>query len=219
MPVVGVGHQGASRGCKGASGVTSEKSRQSIAKYSWELKMVYWTLKTIEHELRSMGPTCIPLLATRCLLLGAEGWWGRSTSEKKQPDPQADEMSCWPTVVPLLITRCLYLGWGIKGTCGDHVTYEKWRWSSAKYSWKLKMVWTLQTIEHEFRSMGPTLAPLLATRCLYWGISLTKGQSDPKAHKMSSWPDVVLLLATRCLYWGYVWAQVNWTQLSTALSH
>ena len=32
-------------------------------------------------------------------------------------------------------------------------------------------------------------------------------------------PNLVLLLATRCLYWGYIWAPVNWTQLSTTLGH
>ena len=34
------------------------------------------------------------------------------------------------------------------------------------------------------------------------GGHLTKGQPDPKADQMSSWPDVVPLLATRCLYQG-----------------
>ena len=36
---------------------------------------------------------------------------GPSDQTKHQPDPQADQMSCWPAVVPLLTTRCLYWGW------------------------------------------------------------------------------------------------------------
>ena len=129
---------------------------------------------------------------------------------KHQPDPQADQMSCWPAVVPLLTTSCLYWwcrwGGGIKGPM-DHrgisggigVTSENSRWSIAKYSSKLKTVyWTLQTIEHELRWTGPKLVPLLATRCLYQGFHLTEGQPDPKADQMLNWPDILLLLATRC---------------------
>ena len=43
----------------------------------------------------------------------------------------------------------------------------------------------LKTIEHEVRSTGPNLLPLLATRCLYQGV-----------------PNLVPLFATRCLYHG-----------------
>ena len=102
-------------------------------------------------------------------------------------------------------------------------------------SWKLKMVyWKPKTIVNELRSTRPNFVPLLATRCLSWGVCLTKGQPDPKGDQMSSWPDVVPLLvtrclclgtsefrstwpnlvpllATRCLYWWYIWAQVNQT--------
>ena len=94
------------------------------------------------------------------------------------------------------------------------------------YSWKLKMVyWNLRqqkmtlhqldpTSYHswpldasvggtsDLRSTGHNLVPLLATRCLYWGVHLTKGQPDPKDDQMPSWPDVVLLLGIRCLYLG-----------------
>ena len=56
-------------------------------------------LQTIEHELRSMGPKLVPLLATRCLYLGSiaghigvDGDGGVHLT--KQPDPQADDMSC-----------------------------------------------------------------------------------------------------------------------------
>ena len=72
-------------------------------------------------------------------------------------------------------------------------TSEKWRQSVAKYSWKLKMVyWTLKTIEHELRSLGPKLVPLLATRWLYGGTSELSSTS----------PNLVPLMATRCLYQG-----------------
>ena len=42
------------------------------------------------------------------------------------------------------------------------------------------------------------------------GVCLTECQPDPKAHQMSSWPDVVLLLATRCLYWGVALKPSKW---------
>ena len=58
--------------------------------------------------------------------------------------------------------------------------------------------WCLQMCSKAF-----TKCPLLTTRCPYWGAHLTKGQPDPMADQMSSWPEVVLLLATRCLYQGW----------------
>ena len=60
----------------GILGVTYENEDgllQSILENSRSL------LQTIEHELRSMGPMLVPLLATRCLNLGhwgAYGGWG-----------------------------------------------------------------------------------------------------------------------------------------------
>ena len=148
-------------------------------------------LQTIEHELRSMGPMLLPLLATRCLYLGSWGVMGwRGTFDKHQPDPQADDMSCWPAVLPFLTTRCLYGGGvvrqanGVVGALGGYI-------------WKMKMVYCkgllrtqdglLQTIEHELRSMGPKLLPLLATRCLslgHWGVMGWRGTFD----KTSAWP-------------------------------
>ena len=138
---------------------------------SWKLKMVYWTLQTIAHELRSMGPKFIPLLVTRCLYLGASwGWWGLGIHlTKYQPEPQADQMSCWPAVVTLLTTRCMYWQWGIKG------------WQGCRGCRRLHMKnedgllqillktqdGLLKTIEHELRWMGPKLVLLLVTRCLY----------------------------------------------------
>ena len=56
-------------------------------------------LQTIEHELRSMVPKLVPLLATGCLYLGVlrghmmvMGWEVHLT--KHQPDPQANDVSC-----------------------------------------------------------------------------------------------------------------------------
>ena len=141
---------------------------------------------------------------------------------RDQPDSQADQTSCWHAVVPLLTTRCLNWRWGCWGGQWEHRGYqgftsEKWRWSIAKYSWKLKMLyWTVQAIEHELRSIGPKLVPLLAIRYLYlghWegkggdGVHLTNNQPDPQTDQMSCWPAVVTLLITRCLYWGGSWHQ------------
>ena len=44
----------------------------------------------------------------------------------------------------------------------------------------------------------PEEVPVLVIRCLYQAWHVTKGQPDPKADQMSSWPEVVPLLATRC---------------------
>ena len=54
----------------------------------------------------------------------------------------------------------------------------------------------------ELKSTGDNFVPLLATRCLYWGVHLTKGQPDPKGDQMPSWSYVAPLLATKCLYQG-----------------
>ena len=136
---------------------------------------------------------------------------------KHQPYTQADDMSCWPAVVvPLLNTRCLH--WG-----GESLGWQGCR-GIGGYIWKMKTVYCkvllntqdglLQTIEHELRSLGPMLIPLLVTRCLYvlgiaghmgwWGgvVHLTKHQPYTHADDMSCWPAVVPLLSTRCLHWG-----------------
>ena len=51
------------------------------------------------------------------------------------------------------------------------------------------------------------------------GVHLTKGQPDPKADQMSSWPEVVPWLATRCLYWGVHLIKGQPTQISMTLGH
>ena len=115
------------------------------------------------------------------------------------------------------------LGVGV-GTSGDIECYR----ALGGYIWKMKMVYykvllktqdgLLQTIEHKFRSMGPKLVPLLATRCLYLGSiegqmkvkglggTSDKTSADPQADDISCWPAVVPLLTTRCLYWAGVGA-------------
>ena len=131
-----------------------------IVGYIWKMKTAYCKvflktevglLQTIEHELRSTGPKLVPLLATTCLFLGAlRGHVGVGVHlTKQQPDPLTDDMSCWPAVVPLLTTRSLHWGWRCHGADREcqgalWITYEKWRQSIAKYSWKLKMVYCRQ---------------------------------------------------------------------------
>ena len=172
-----------------------------VGVYSWKLKMVYWTLQTIEQELRSMEPKLVPLLATRCLYLGHwvhRGWWGGGTSDKT---------SAWPTGWWHVMLTCSsttlgceipVLGWNIKGANRGYRGI-KGHWGIrgiGGYIWKMKMVYCkvllktqdglLQAIEHELRWMGPKLVPLLATSCLYW---------------------------------GYIWAQIKLTWCCTALGH
>ena len=121
-------------------------------------------------------------------------------------------MSRWHYVVPLLATRCLYQG----GTSDQRSAWSQ-GWPNVKLTWCSAILGHQMPLPggmSELRSTRPNLVPLLATRCLYQGVHLTKGQPDPKADQMSSWPDVVLFLATRCLYWGYVWPQVSLTQRS-----
>ena len=149
MPVLGVGmgYQGLTR-VVGALEGTYEKWRWSIAKYSWQLKD--GLLHTMEHEVRLTRRMLVP---TRYLYLGAlrGPMWvmGLGVHQAKhQPGPQADDMSCWSAVVLLLTTRCLPCWWGSQGPRGGvgalGVTYEKWRWTIAKYSWKLKTVYYRQ---------------------------------------------------------------------------
>ena len=95
----------------------------------------------------------------------------------------SDKRSAWPETVPNLVTWCCYQGWG----------------------YVLPKVSLLEAV------------PNLATWCLYLGVCLTtgqpedvatrregvhltKGQPDPKADQLSSWPEVVTLLTTRWLY-------------------
>ena len=131
-----------------------------------------------------------------------------------QPDPQADQMSCWPAGVPLLTTRCLYWGWGHRGTLGV----------SRGYIWKIKMVYCkahlktqdglLNTEDNRTWAQvnGSQVSTTLGHQMPLPGVHLTTGQPDPMADQMSSWPDIAPLLATRCLLpGGYIWTQVNWT--------
>ena len=131
------------------------------------------------------------------------GWRGTSNKTSAWPKGWWHVMlTCSSTT---LDHKMPVVGWGgaSRGqqvaSVGIGVTYEKWRWSFCKVLLKTEDS-LLQTIEHELRPTGPKLVLVLATRCLYL-VCLTEGQPDPKADKMSSWPDVVPLLAIRCLYW------------------
>ena len=87
-------------------------------------------------------------------------------------------MSSWLYTVLLLITRCLYWGLCLTVHC------------------ILNCI--LQNVKMTFGSIA------LGSQIPLLGVCLTECQPDPKAHQISSWPDVVLLWATRCLYWGGV---------------
>ena len=122
------------------------------------------------------------------------------------------QMSSWPDVVLLLVTRCHY----------------QWGTSDCRSVWpkgspNVKLNWCSTALGHEMLLLGGyiwlkvSLTKGSPNVKLTWcntalghqmplpGVHLTAGQPDPKAHQMSSWPDVVLLMATRCFYWGYVW--------------
>ena len=70
----------------------------------------------------------------------------------------------------------LWVGRGIRGPAGGlgvleghwEITYEKMKTVSCKEVLKTQYG-LLQTTEHEFRSTGPKLIPLLAMTCLYQG--------------------------------------------------
>ena len=94
---VGWGVRGADRVCMGHWGVTY-KMKMAYCKVL--VKTQDSLLQTIEHELRSMRPKLVPLLATRCLYLGGieeaygDDGCGRVHLAKHHPDPQADDMLC-----------------------------------------------------------------------------------------------------------------------------
>ena len=196
----GVGWRWKSTGDVGASG--------GIGGYIWKMQMVYCKLllktkdgllQIIEHELRPMGPTLVPLLATRCLYLGSIlGWWGGGTSY---------HTPAWPTDWPNVMLTCSsttiddYMPvHGVQVGVGESGGKRGCR--GVRGHWQLHMKnevlcklllktqdGLLQTIEHELRSSGPNLVLVLATRCLYWGyvwlkFSLTQRLTKCQAHLM-----------------------------------
>ena len=179
MPLLGwewghQGHQGV-LGCQGSLGVTGETWIQYC---NVLLKTRDILLQTIAHEPMWTGPKLVPLLATRCLSLGAlrgmRGRWGVVHLTKQQPDPQADDISCWPAVVPLLTSRCLYWWWewGIRGLQGVLEGIGGYIWNMNTVYCKVLLKTQndlLQAIAHELMWTGPKLVPLLATRCLSLG--------------------------------------------------
>ena len=157
------------------------------------------------------------------------------------PGGKSELRSTRPNVVPLLVTWCLYLvvhlilcqldpneshSWPLDAPSGAYI------WAKVSMTQRLTKCQADLTQYHclsldvstrgtsELRWIRHNLVPLLATRYLYSGVQLTKHLHDPKAHYMSSWPEIVPLLSTRCLYQGgYIWVQVNQTQLSTTFGH
>ena len=73
--------------------------------------------------------------------------------------------------------------------------------------------------------------PILATRCLFWGIHLTEGQPDPNLTKCHTYlmedhscpldastgvtSELRSTGTTRCIYWGYIIPKVSMTQRLT----
>ena len=59
---------------------------------------------------------------------GHRGWSGEVHMTIHQPEPQADDMSCWLAVLQLLTIRCLYLGGGgsVKGLTRGIVVLGAW---------------------------------------------------------------------------------------------
>ena len=127
-------------------------------------------------------------------------------------------MSSWPEVVSLLAMKCFFWGWGwwggecrewqgVGGTSDQRLTkcqadllyYHSWplHVSNGGHGW-----WVGQVV-------GVTGG------IGHWGVHLTKGQPDPNADQMSSWPEILSHLATRCLYRGYIWSKVSLTQRLT----
>ena len=83
-------------GCSGHMGLHMKNSLLSTLESTLENCSL---LQTIAHELRAMRPKIVPLLATRCLYVGALRAYGgdgcgRVHLTKHHPDPQADGMLC-----------------------------------------------------------------------------------------------------------------------------
>ena len=207
-----MGALGGWQGCMGHWG--------GIGGYVWKMNMVYCKvllktqdslLQIIEHELRSTRPHLIPLLATRCLFLGAlMGHEGEGVHlAKHQTDPQADYMSCWPALLPLLITRCLYWGWdhwGLTGVVGGVRGDWVWHMKNEDIVLQSTLVKLRQSIADN-RTWAQVNQTSVSTTPghqipLPGGIEehvggmgrvhLTKHQSDPQADDMSWWHHTAL---------------------------
>ena len=126
--------------------------------------------------------------------VGATGLYSRYIWTK------ADQMSNWPKVVSLLATRYLYWGWwmGCREVRGQLWPNISQSWCSTTLGHYIPLAGSTSDHRLALMSSWPKVVPLLPTRCLYWGMHLTKGQPD----QMSSWPKVVSFLATRCLFQG-----------------
>ena len=127
---------------------------------------------------------------------GIEGAWGRVGVHltKQQPDPQADDMSCWPAVVPLLTTRCLNWGWvlGASRGCGGIRGMAGVKEASGGHGLDMK-------------NEDSLLQSTLKNSIYIWAqVNLTY---------------VSTILGHQMPLLGYIWAQGKWTYASTILGH
>ena len=131
----GGGLRGADRGCMGCWG-----------HWGLHIKNEDCLLQKIAHKLRWMRPKLVPLLATICLYMGAlrghmgvmgvAGYiWQNIILTHRLISWYADHS--WPLDACTEVgVGCQESWWGCRGYWG--FTYEKWRLSNAKYSWKLQ---------------------------------------------------------------------------------
>ena len=136
-------------------------------------------------------------------------FWGTTFIIRNQKcyGKKSEQRSACPNELVLLLTmRCFYQG--------------VWGWG---YIWaKLSLTQRLTKCQADLKQYHPWLLDA-STR----GVHLTKGQPDPKADKMSSWPEAVPPLTARCLYqggtsdqrsaWPKGWQNVKLTWSSTTL--
>ena len=89
------------------------------------------------------------------------------------PGGTSELCSTRPNLIPLLATRCLYQGRVHLKTKESLLQTE-----DVLFTTKDGLLKT-EDKRNELRSSGPKLLPLLAIRCLYWGLHLSSGQLDP----------------------------------------
>ena len=170
----------------------------------WKVKMVYWTLQTIEHEFRSIGPRLVPLLATRCLYLGElrghRRWWDGGTSDKTTAWPTG----WWHIILPCGSTTLDHQmpvwgwGWGIKGANG------------CRGHWGLHMKNEDGLLQSTLENSRESIADNRTWAQVNWTyVSTSLGHQMPLLGDMSYWRSA----------WPKGWPNVKLTWHSTALGH
>ena len=116
--------------------------------------------------------------------------------------------STGPNLVPLLATRCIYQGY----------IWTQINWIQLNTALGHQMPLPGEGYIWPKVSLIQRLTKYQADLIQYhsWPLDASIGGSS---EFRSTRPNLVLLLATRCSTGGYIWAQVNWTQLSTVLGH